>query len=133
MRIVSFFFFSFWDSRFTIFEIIFILLFWNKNFKWTVCAKVRLLLIDRVEIISDKSSCSQMFFKTGDFKNSTISTRKVALKFFIKKRLEHWYFREYCEIFQNNFCYRTPVAAFELTLHILWMIELIAFSLCAMW
>ena len=51
---------------FTIFETIFILSFWNKNLERMGCAKSILVQIDRVEITSDRSSCSEMFFKTGD-------------------------------------------------------------------
>ena len=63
------------------------------------CAKARLLWIGHFEIISDKKSGLQMFFKTGDLKNSAIFTRKhlcwslfneVALKFFIKKRQKYF-------------------------------------------
>ena len=49
-----------------IFETIFILSFWNKNLERMGCAKSILVQIDRVEITSDRSSCSEMFFKTGD-------------------------------------------------------------------
>ena len=64
-----------------------------------------------------------MFFKTGDLENSAIFTRnpvieslfnKAALKFFIKKRLQHRYFP--VNIFKNSSCYRTSVAAFDVTL-----------------
>ena len=51
---------------FTIFETIFILSFWNKNLERMGCAKSILVQIDRVEITSDRSSGSEMFFKTGD-------------------------------------------------------------------
>ena len=71
MRIVKYFF-----LRFTIFEIIFIFLCQNKNFKRIGCVKARLLWIDHVKITSDRSNCLQMFFKTGDLKNSAIFTTK---------------------------------------------------------
>ena len=45
-----------------------------------------------------------------------ISCNKVALKFFIKKRLKHIFSCEFCEIFKNSFCYKKPVAAFDLSL-----------------
>ena len=79
--------------RFTIFEIIFIFWFWNKNFTRIGCAKARLLQIDRIKLTSHRSSCSQMFFKTGNLENFAIFTKKhllfeylfnkVALNFFI--------------------------------------------------
>ena len=51
---------------FTIFETIFILSFWNKSLERMGCAKSRLVQIDRAKITSDRSCCSEMFFKTGD-------------------------------------------------------------------
>ena len=67
----------------------FILLFWNKN------------IIDSVEVTSDRSSSSHMFFKRWPWKFCHVNTKtpvleslfhKVALKFFIKKRLRCRYF-----------------------------------------
>ena len=71
MRIVKYIFFTFAIS-----EIIFICSFWNKNFKGLDCAKDRLLQVDRVEITSDRSSTSQIFFKTGYIEYLAIFTRK---------------------------------------------------------
>ena len=58
--------------------------------------------MDRVEVTSGRSNCAQMFFKTGIlvlFRNIHKKTavlesllNKFALKFFIKKRLQHSYF-----------------------------------------
>ena len=99
MRRAKFFFFFF--LRFTIFETGFIFSLRNKNFKRIGCAKARLLSIDRVEITSDRGSRSQMFFKTRALKSSRNIRKKtpvfesifnkVALKFFIKKRLQHYF------------------------------------------
>ena len=45
-------------------------------------------MIDRVEITSDRSSRLQIFFKTGDLKNSAIFTRKhLCLSLFVIKLL----------------------------------------------
>ena len=71
MRIVKYIFFTFAIS-----EIIFICSFWDKNFKGLDCAKDRLLQVDRVEITSDRSSTSQIFFKTGYIEYLAIFTRK---------------------------------------------------------
>ena len=50
--------------------------------------EIRLLQIDYVEMTSDKSSCSEMFFKTGDFKISAKFTRKhMYWKLFFMKLL----------------------------------------------
>ena len=74
LRIVKYF----WDFICLIhaFGDFFIFSFCNKNFKRIGCAKARLLLIDHVKIASDRSNHSQMFFKTGDLKNSAVFTRK---------------------------------------------------------
>ena len=58
------------------------------------CAKARLLYVNLVEIKSDRSSRLHVLCKTSDLKMFAIFTRKslfnkVALKFLIKKRLQH--------------------------------------------
>ena len=112
--------------RFTIFEIIFIFWFWNKNFTRIGCAKARLLQIDRIKLTSHRSSCSQMFFKTGNLENFAIFTKKhllfeylfnkVALNFFIFITPTQVFSCEYCNIFKRSFWCRLLVAAFDLTL-----------------
>ena len=67
-----------------------------------------------------------MFFKTGDLKNSSIFTRKHLFWSLLVKRLLkvlcqketpiQVFSCQFCKIFKNSFCYRTPVAAFDLTL-----------------
>ena len=52
------------------------------------CAEARLRYIDCVEITSDRSSCLQMFFITGNLKNSAIFKRKhLCLGLFLIKLL----------------------------------------------
>ena len=89
-------------------------------------------------ITYDRSSRSQMLFKTGALENSAIFTRKhlrwslfiFALKFFIEKRLQHRYFK-YCKTFKKGFCYRTLLSTWPY--YLLCMInEHIAFKSCAM-
>ena len=66
----------------------FMISFWNKNFKRIGCAISRLLSIDHVEITSDRNSRSQMFFKTGDLKNSAMFARKhLCWSLFLRKLL----------------------------------------------
>ena len=77
-----------------------------------------------------RSNRLQMFFKTGVFKNFAIFTGKpLCWSLFLLKSLTwrfatlikketptHVFFCEYCEIFQNNFFYRTPPVATSGTL-----------------
>ena len=135
--------------RFTIFEIIFS--FWNKDFKRIGCAKARLLKIDRVDILSDRSIRSYMFFKTGILKIPQYSQENTCvgvwfsesfLKFFIKKRLQHRYFpvnitkslRTTFVIENRRLLSTWPYYIFKwYVIPMTWMInELIAFSSCAM-
>ena len=119
MRIVKFFFFL--DSQFS--KLFFSFISETRILRID-CAKARLLWTDRLKITSDKSSHSQMFFKTAHLKNSAIFTRKhlywsfffneVALMFFFKKRLQQVFSWQCCKIFENSFCYRTLLAAFGL-------------------
>ena len=79
--------------RFMIFEIIFIFLFW----KGWLC-KSQTSLDWLCQITSNRSSHPQIFFNAGDLENFTVFTKntcwdlffdKVALKFFIKRRLQY--------------------------------------------
>ena len=85
----------------------------GNSFKRVGCANARLLWINRVEITSDISSQSQVYFKTGDLGNSAIFTRKYLCWSLFSAQV---FSCEYCEVLKNNFCHRTPVAAFDLTL-----------------
>ena len=72
MRIVFFFFFFFHSQ----FSKLFLYFVSETRILRIGCAKARLLYTDHVEITSDKSSHSQMFFKTVHLKTSAIFTRK---------------------------------------------------------
>ena len=77
-----------------------------------------------------RSSCSQVFFKIDVLESFEIFTGKhlcwslFLIKLhaqkgcnFIKKRPQHMFSCEYCEIFKNSFFYRaSPVAASEIPL-----------------
>ena len=126
--------------RFTIFGIIFIFSFWNKNFKRIGCAKTKLVSIDRVEITYDRSSHLQMFFKTGDLKILAIfKIKHLCWSLFLTKLLWSTLLQrdsstgilsECYKIFKNDFCYRTPVSAFSLNGCVI--NELIMFLSCVM-
>ena len=85
-----------------------------------------------------------MFFKTGDLKKSAIFTRKhlcwslflkkVALKFFTKKRLQHRYFPvNIVKILRTAFVIKDQWLLSTWPYFILWMInDFIKFSSCAM-
>ena len=87
------YFFFFRDSQF--FRLFLYFRFWNKNFKKIGCAIAQQSIVKN----SDSSSRLQMFFKTNDLekfcnihKKTPLSEylfNKVALKLFIKKRLQH--------------------------------------------
>ena len=74
MRIFNLFFFL----RFTNFEIIFI---FRSEPRISKGVQMASCVIYRVRITSARSSCSQMFFKTGNLKNCTIFTRRVRVLF----------------------------------------------------
>ena len=111
--------------KFTIFEIISMFSFWNKNFKriksqitleWS-CQNNIWLKQPFADVFQNKWS-----LKFCNIHKKTLVLEslfnKVALKFFIKKRQTTTQVLscEYWEIFMKSFFYRTPGAIFDLTL-----------------
>ena len=131
MRIVIFFFFFFF-LRFTNFEIIFIFSFWNKNCKRIYCAKAILLQIGLVEITSKRNSRSNMFFKTGDLKNSAILKKCCNIQQSILiKLLKSSKETPTQEFLRTAFVIEHRWLLLTWPYFILWMInELITFSSC---